>query len=94
MHKRQLNRQQYFNELSITSSRYFIPYISQYLELNEDVSVLEIGCGDGGNLLPFARKGCNTVGVDIAGVRIDDAITFFLKKLKLRESLLKQIFLR
>jgi len=27
--------------------------------LTPDTRVLEIGCGEGGNLLPFAEKGCN-----------------------------------
>lgn len=43
------------------------------------MNVLEIGCGDGGNLLPFAELGCNTTGVDLSTGRIKDAI-LFLKK--------------
>ena len=41
------------------------------------MNILEIGCGDGGNLLPFAELGCNTTGVDISAGRIRDAILFF-----------------
>ena len=41
------------------------------------MDVLEIGCGEGGNLLPFSEIGCNTVGVDLAESRIKDAKTFF-----------------
>ena len=41
------------------------------------MNVLEIGCGDGGNLLPFSQKGCNTLGVDLAECRISDAKKFF-----------------
>lgn len=39
--------------------------------------VLEIGCGEGGNLLPFALSGCKVVGVDIARTRIEQAKRFF-----------------
>lgn len=39
--------------------------------------VLEIGCGDGGNLLPFAEMGCETLGIDLAECRVEDAKTFF-----------------
>lgn len=65
MQERHRNRSQYFKELSITSKKYFIPYIQQWQTLNADMNVLEIGCGDGGNLLPFSEMGCNTIGVDI-----------------------------
>ncbi len=39
--------------------------------------VLEVGCGDGGNLLPLARRGCLVCGVDIADCRISNAKQFF-----------------
>ena len=34
------------------------------------MNILEIGCGDGGNLLPFTELGCNTTGVDLSAGRI------------------------
>lgn len=77
MQERHRNRSQYFKELSITSKKYFIPYIQQWQTLNADMNVLEIGCGDGGNLLPFSEMGCNTIGVDMAESRIKDARYFF-----------------
>lgn len=77
MQKRHQNRATYFRELSTTSKEYFVPYIRHWHPLGAGVNVLEIGCGDGGNLLPFARLGCHTVGVDIAACRIEDAKKFF-----------------
>lgn len=77
MQSRQLNRRQYFNELATTSEKYFISYIQQYRQVGKGTNVLEIGCGDGGNLLPFSRMGCNVVGVDMAEERIRDARIFF-----------------
>jgi len=77
MQERHKNRRLYFNELAQTSRKYFIPYIKQFKHLGEDCRVLEIGCGDGGNLLPFAQMGCCTLGVDIAEGRIADARKFF-----------------
>ena len=73
MQSRQLNRRQYFNELATTSEKYFIPYIKRYRQVGKGTKVLEIGCGDGGNLLPFSRMGCDVVGVDMAEGRIRDA---------------------
>ena len=77
MQKRHENRNIYFKELSITSRNYFIPYIECWHPVEAKMDVLEIGCGEGGNLLPFSEIGCNTVGVDLAESRIKDAKTFF-----------------
>ncbi len=77
MQERQKNRRLYFEELSITSRKYYIPYISKYKKIKKGMNILEIGCGDGGNLLPFTELGCNTTGVDLSAGRIKDAILFF-----------------
>jgi len=77
MQERHKNRTIYFKELSITSKNYFIPYIQYWHPVETGTNVLEIGCGDGGNLLPFSEMGCNTIGVDIATSRIKDAQFFF-----------------
>lgn len=77
MQERHINRKKYFKELSITSKRYFMPYIQHWRMIDTKMKVLEIGCGDGGNLLPFSEMGCNTIGVDMAISRIEDAKKFF-----------------
>ncbi len=48
-----------------------------FVKIGAGTNVLEIGCGDGGNLLPFAKLGCSVVGCDIADMRINDARKFF-----------------
>lgn len=55
MQERHKNRAIYFKELSITSRNYFIPYIQHWHSVEAGTDVLEIGCGDGGNLLPFLK---------------------------------------
>lgn len=79
MQQRHFDRNQYFKELSITSEKYFMPYISNYHEIDEGISILEIGCGEGGNLLPFAKLGCKVVGIDISEKRINEAKELFRK---------------
>lgn len=77
MQERHKNRAIYFRELAQTSKNYFIPYLQRFTTLSPQSNILEIGCGDGGNLLPFARMGCQTTGVDMAEGRINGARTFF-----------------
>ncbi|MCK9300914.1 MAG: methyltransferase domain-containing protein [Bacteroidales bacterium] len=77
MQERHKNRALYFKELAITSKKFFIPYIERFYKLKPGDEVLEVGCGDGGNLLPFAERECNVLGVDISEVRINDAINYF-----------------
>jgi SAM-dependent methyltransferase len=48
-----------------------IPYIQDVVPVNRETVVLEVGCGEGGNLLPFCRMGCRCVGIDLARTRID-----------------------
>lgn len=77
MQERHQNREAYFKELATTSENYFIPYINRFKTLEAGMSILEIGCGEGGNLLPLARLGCNVTGVDMATTRVEEARTFF-----------------
>ncbi|MBR5716098.1 MAG: methyltransferase domain-containing protein [Bacteroidales bacterium] len=62
---RSITREQYFDELSRTSEKYFVPYIEQHCTLGEGTRVLEVGCGVGGNLAPIAARGCEVTGIDI-----------------------------
>ena len=77
MQTRHSDHKQYFDELAITSNKYFLPYIQKFFNIDKDLKIIEIGCGEGGNLLPFARKGCNVTGVDIAKDKIQSAIEYF-----------------
>lgn len=77
MQDRHTDRLRYFSELSKTSKKYFIPYISQFININPNMEILEVGCGEGGNLLPFAVYGCNVTGIDISSNRINQANSFF-----------------
>lgn len=76
MQKRHTDRRRYFSEEAATTEKYFMPYVSRFVNL-DGASVLEVGCGEGGNLLPFARMGCRVVGVDLSPLRIDEARKFF-----------------
>ncbi|MDR1332016.1 MAG: class I SAM-dependent methyltransferase [Tannerella sp.] len=70
MQERHLNRDIYFNEQSVTTAKYVIPYIREVKAVDEGTTVLEVGCGEGGNLEPFCRAGCRCVGIDLDGAKI------------------------
>jgi len=76
MQRRHKNRLQYFTESANTSREYYIDYLSKFTAISNK-KVLEIGCGEGGNLLPFAEKGCEVTGIDLSVERIFQANTFF-----------------
>ena len=77
MQLRHSNRLQYFRELANTAREYYIDYLKNHFNLSSKCRVLEIGCGEGGNLLPFAEMGCDVMGIDISKTRIEQAQEFF-----------------
>src|SRR5690625_2338506 len=76
MQKRHLDRYQYFKEQAYTTEKYVIPYLSDFGEIDSESRILEIGCGEGGNLKPFVEMGCEVVGVDISERKIDLAESY------------------
>lgn len=77
MQTRQRDRRRYFDELAATSRKYYLPYLSSFMNIGKGTDVLEIGCGEGGNLLPFAEAGCSVMGVDMAEDKIRAAGQYF-----------------
>lgn len=79
MQPRHVDRFMYFTEMAETSEKFFIPFINNRIGICEGMEVLEIGCGEGGNLMPFALIGCHVTGVDISTTRIRQAKEFFAR---------------
>lgn len=78
MQDRHLKRELYFKEQGITTEKYVIPFIQLVKNINNYTSVLEIGCGEGGNLIPFLKMGCKKiVGIDLSKGKIENAKKFF-----------------
>lgn len=76
MQKRHKDRSQYFKEQGITTKKYVIPYIEDVRPITKDSRILEIGCGEGGNLTPFVKLGCEVVGVDLNEGQLNRAKQF------------------
>lgn len=77
MQDRHRDRKRYFNEQAYTTRTYVIPFVQPYLKIGSQHRVLEVGCGEGGNLAPFLDLGCECVGVDLNGPQIERAQAFF-----------------
>jgi len=77
MQERHVNKQKYFKEQGKTTEKYVIPFIQEFHTVDRNTSVLEIGCGEGGNLIPFIEMGCEVVGIDILQSKIDKANDYF-----------------
>jgi SAM-dependent methyltransferase len=77
MQTRHRDKQLYFNEQVYTTEKYVIPFISKVLEISPELNILEIGCGEGGNLKPFLDLGCSITGIDLSESKINNAIKFF-----------------
>ncbi len=77
MQERHSDRLCYFTELANTSREFYIDYVRKYYTISDGCKVLEVGCGEGGNLLPFAEIGCNVTGIDRSEQRIVEAKSFY-----------------
>jgi SAM-dependent methyltransferase len=77
MQERHQNKDQYFTEQGLTTEKYVIPYLSVLINVVPDLSVLEIGCAEAGNLKPFLDRGCKCTGIDISCGRIELAEEYF-----------------
>lgn len=77
MQSRQMDRKLYFDEQSYTTTNYVIPYLEEITPLRQGLRVMEIGCGEGGNLLPFLERECHVVGIDLSEFKINKALEFF-----------------
>lgn len=74
------DRERYFKELAETSKAYYLDYVGRFKKPVAGCRVLEIGCGEGGNLLPFAENGCYVAGLDLSERKIENAAKFFAER--------------
>jgi len=75
------DHQQRFDQQVENSREYVLPFIEKTKTIGKDVNIFEVGCGEGGVLLPFYERGCYCLGVDLDGIRIDLANDFLKEEI-------------
>ena len=77
MQKRYSDPLQYINEQIFTTQKYIVPFIQEIRPIDNTLHVLEIGCGEAGNLKPFLDLGCKCVGVDFSSPKIEKGNAYY-----------------
>jgi 2-polyprenyl-3-methyl-5-hydroxy-6-metoxy-1,4-benzoquinol methylase len=65
------DKKRYFEIQLENAEEYVIPFIEKKFSLKRGARVLEIGCGEGGVLAAFIKKGCIGVGVELHQQRLE-----------------------
>ncbi len=94
MQKRHKNKHQYFEEQGLTTKKFVVPFLADLINIDENSTVLEIGCAEAGNMKPFVDMGCKVTGIDISCSRIELAKEYYNqhKNLKNLELICEDIY--
>lgn len=65
-----------FEQQRDNSENYVMPFIEERFQWQKGMKVMEVGCGEGGVLVPFLRRGCQCVGIDLNSSCLDLAGDF------------------
>jgi SAM-dependent methyltransferase len=77
MQVRHKDRKIYFKEQIYTTTKYVIPFVEKHMAVDSSKRILEIGCGEGGNLEPFLDLGCEVMGIDLNKGKIEKGRAYF-----------------
>ncbi len=65
-----------FQQQADNARAYVLPFIEESFKIDDSCAIMDIGCGDGGVLLPFLEKGCKATGVELDLQKSDFAKEF------------------
>lgn len=77
MQPRHIDREKYFCEQNQIAEKVLVPYIDSKFPVSSETSVIEIGCGEAGNLYAFLAAGCSVTGIDCSAIRIERARNYY-----------------
>lgn len=70
------DKERYFNIQYQISKEHIIPFIAPFMDLENELKVLEIGCAEAGVLKAFLEKGHRCTGIELSDSRIELAKSF------------------
>lgn len=70
------DKKSYFEFQFLTSRDYIIPFLKPFMDFDQPLDVLEIGCGEAGVLKAFTDMGHKCLGIELMQGRIDLAKQF------------------
>lgn len=70
------NEQVRFHQQAENAKEFVVPFIEQVFPITAAITVLDIGCGDGGVLMPFLEKGCSCTGIELDETKANFAKQF------------------
>lgn len=88
MQARHFNQEHYFKEQYITAKNYVLPFIQSHITIDENTVMAEIGCGLGGNMLPFLEMRCKVWGIDMNPQAMEMAKEFYEKTPDMKPTLI------
>ena len=80
------DRNIYFNLQKDNCEKFIIPFIEKHKKIDSSLKVLEVGCKDGGVLLPFLNRGCHITGVEISADELVKTKERFAKEIENNEA--------
>ncbi len=72
----------YLEFLAKNARESIMPFITPHIKNWEGKQILELGCGEGGNLVPFLEAGALCTGIDLNKVKIEEGKTIMEKWVK------------
>ncbi|MEM7372489.1 MAG: class I SAM-dependent methyltransferase [Bacteroidota bacterium] len=67
------SKQVRFQQQVDNAETFLVPFIEQQVAITDSLSIMEIGCGEGGVLRAFTNRGASCLGVDLSPSRIEAA---------------------
>lgn len=74
------DKERYFNTQTTVTEDYIIPFIEDFIDLNKQIHVLEIGCAEAGVLKAFTKRNHKCMGVELSASRTELAKKFMEKE--------------
>lgn len=76
------DREIYFNLQSNNTRKHILPFIEAHKPIEKGMKILEIGCRDGGVLIPFLERECHVTGFDLEDGPLLEAKRRYDKEIK------------